>query len=111
MSTSSAVAAAPRPANVIDPKFAKWLVIINGLVPAAVLAWDAFRGQLGVNEVNYAIRTTGMGWAIGIGRLGAILAPLTAGLLVDAGWETAHLYYVFAVPFIGALLALRALRV
>lgn len=59
MSTSSA-AAAPRPANVIDPKFAKWLVIINGLVPAAVLAWDAFRGQLGVNEVNYAIRTTGM---------------------------------------------------
>ena len=57
-----------------------------------------------------AIRTTGMGWAIGIGRLGAILAPLTAGLLVDAGWATAQLYYVFAVPFVGALVASRALR-
>ena len=22
--------------------------------------WDAYRGQLGVNEVNFAIRTTGM---------------------------------------------------
>ncbi|HWU91452.1 MAG TPA: 2Fe-2S iron-sulfur cluster-binding protein [Kofleriaceae bacterium] len=44
----------------IDPKFAKWLVLINGLVPAVVLGWDAYRGQLGVNDVNYAIRTTGM---------------------------------------------------
>jgi MFS family permease len=58
-----------------------------------------------------AIRTTGMGWAIGIGRIGAILAPVTAGLLVDNGWATAHLYYAFALPFVGALLALRALRV
>jgi benzoate transport len=57
-----------------------------------------------------AIRTTGMGWAIGIGRLGAILSPVTAGLLVDGGWATAHLYYVFALPFVGALLLVRALR-
>ncbi len=57
-----------------------------------------------------AIRTTGMGWAIGIGRLGAILAPVIAGLLVDRGWATAHLYYVFALPFVGALLLVRALR-
>ena len=58
-----------------------------------------------------AIRTTGMGWALGIGRLGAILAPLTAGLLVDGGSATAQLYYAFALPFVGALLALRAMRV
>ncbi|MEQ1728576.1 MAG: MFS transporter, partial [Vicinamibacterales bacterium] len=38
-----------------------------------------------------AVRTTGMGWAIGIGRLGAILAPLLAGVLVDSGWQAAHL--------------------
>jgi ferredoxin-NADP reductase/DMSO/TMAO reductase YedYZ heme-binding membrane subunit len=44
----------------MDPKFAKWLVIINGAVPAIVLGWDAYRGQLGVNDVNYAIRSTGM---------------------------------------------------
>ncbi|MEJ7599767.1 MAG: ferric reductase-like transmembrane domain-containing protein [Kofleriaceae bacterium] len=44
----------------IDAKFAKRLVLLNGLVPALVLVWDAYRGQLGVNEVNYAIRTTGL---------------------------------------------------
>jgi benzoate transport len=56
-----------------------------------------------------AIRTTGMGWAIGIGRIGAILAPIIAGLLVDRGWGTASLYYAFAVPLVVALLCVRAL--
>jgi ferredoxin-NADP reductase/DMSO/TMAO reductase YedYZ heme-binding membrane subunit len=56
MSTSEA---AVRPAKLVDARFAKRLVWINGLVPALVLAWDALWGQLGVNDVNYAIRTTG----------------------------------------------------
>ena len=58
-----------------------------------------------------SIRATGLGWAIGIGRIGAVLAPVTAGLLVDSGWATAHLYYAFAAPFVVALLVVRALRV
>jgi MFS family permease len=57
------------------------------------------------------IRATGMGWAIGIGRLGAILAPVVAGWLVDRGWETPSLYAVFAVPPALAVLSVRALRV
>jgi ferredoxin-NADP reductase/DMSO/TMAO reductase YedYZ heme-binding membrane subunit len=51
--------AAARPGSVVDARFAKRLAWINGAVPAAVLAWDAIGGQLGVNGVNYAIRTTG----------------------------------------------------
>lgn len=58
-----------------------------------------------------AIRATGMGWAIGIGRLGAILSPVTAGLMVDRGWETVALYGAFAVPLVVALVTVRALRV
>ncbi len=38
------------------------------------------------------IRSTGMGWGIGIGRIGAILAPLITGQLVDAGWSATQLY-------------------
>ncbi len=44
----------------IDAAFAKKFVIACGLVPALVLAWDARQGQLGVNDVNFAIRTTGL---------------------------------------------------
>ncbi len=58
-----------------------------------------------------AIRATGMGWAIGIGRIGAIVAPVTAGLLVDRGWDTASLYGVFALPLALAVLTVRALRI
>ncbi len=47
-----------------------------------------------------AVRGTGMGWSIGIGRLGAIVAPTLAGLLLDAGWQPVRLYYVFAVPML-----------
>lgn len=56
MSTSEAAA---RPAKLVDARFGKRLVWLNGAVPAAVLAWDAYLGQLGVNDVNYVIRTTG----------------------------------------------------
>ncbi|MBT2333057.1 MFS transporter [Variovorax paradoxus] len=57
-----------------------------------------------------AVRTTGMGWAIGIGRIGAILAPLIAGMLLDRGWQPPHLYYAYALPLIAATAAVLALR-
>ncbi|MFT4249719.1 MAG: MFS transporter [Pseudomonas sp.] len=56
------------------------------------------------------VRTTGLGWAIGIGRLGAILSPLTVGLLVDRGWSPATLYAVCAVPLLLATAVCLSLR-
>jgi MFS family permease len=56
-----------------------------------------------------SIRTTGMGWAIGIGRIGAILAPLIAGALLDGGWAAPQLYYAYAVPLLAAAVAVLAL--
>jgi predicted MFS family arabinose efflux permease len=56
-----------------------------------------------------SIRTTGMGWAIGIGRIGAILAPLIAGGLLDGGWAAPQLYYAYAVPLLAAAVAVLAL--
>ncbi len=40
--------------------FAKFIVLLNCAVPAIILGWDAWRGQLGANPVNFAIRTTGL---------------------------------------------------
>lgn len=58
MPISETAAAARLP--VFDGKLAKWFVIAACLTPGALLAWDAFQGQLGVNDVNFAIRSTGM---------------------------------------------------
>ncbi|MCY1447613.1 MFS transporter, aromatic acid:H+ symporter (AAHS) family [compost metagenome] len=57
-----------------------------------------------------SVRTTGVGWGIGIGRIGAILSPTVAGLLLDSGWQPLHLYGVFAVVFVIAAAVLLQLR-
>jgi glycine betaine catabolism B len=41
-------------------RFTKWVVILNCILPATLLAWDALQGDLGANPVNFAIRTTGI---------------------------------------------------
>jgi hypothetical protein len=46
-----------------------------------------------------------------IGRLGAILAPILAGELVDGGLQAARLYYLYAVPMVIAILTVRGLPV
>ena len=74
MSTSSAAPAAAAPTTdgpVFDARFTRWFAWLCGLTPLAVLAWDAERGQLGVNAINYAIRTTGL---LGLVALVAALA-------------------------------------
>jgi len=43
-----------------DIQYAKLLVLVNGAVPLAILAWDAAHHQLGANPQNFAILTTGM---------------------------------------------------
>jgi methionine sulfoxide reductase heme-binding subunit len=43
-----------------DIKFARLLLIVNILVPLALLLWDAFYHHLGANPVEFATRTTGV---------------------------------------------------
>jgi sulfoxide reductase heme-binding subunit YedZ len=43
-----------------DVKFNKIIIFINSLVPLALLAWDASRGNLGANPVEFFLRTTGV---------------------------------------------------
>ncbi|MDR7081906.1 benzoate transport [Arthrobacter ginsengisoli] len=39
-----------------------------------------------------SVRSTGVGWGIGIGRIGAIIAPLITGALLDVSWSAVQLY-------------------
>jgi len=49
------------------------------------------------------VRSTGTGWAIGIGRLGAVLGPYLAGLLIEAGWERSLYYLALSLPLLLAM--------
>ena len=82
---------------------ALWTALLLGIIANAAMA-----GLYAVGPPLYptAVRTTGMGWAIGIGRFGAILAPLASGALLDRGWSAAQLYFFFSAPFVVAALAM-----
>src|SRR5512132_3719747 len=43
-----------------DTRFAKLLLLINGLVPLGLLLWDVWRKQVGANPLEYATHTTGV---------------------------------------------------
>ena len=62
MSTSSATVprAVAKSPPTFDASFARWFAGLCGVVPLALLGWDALHDNLGVNGINYAIRTTGL---------------------------------------------------
>ncbi|MEY4384405.1 MAG: hypothetical protein RI995_1947 [Bacteroidota bacterium] len=44
------------------------------------------------------IRSTGVGWAIGMGRVGGIIGPIIGGLLIAIGLNMTESFLVFAAP-------------
>jgi len=54
------------------------------------------------------VRSTGIGWAIGLGRFGAVVGPAVAGYLIAAGLDMSANYFIFAVPMaVGGFIAYR----
>jgi benzoate transport len=74
-------------------------MLINGCIAGMYTIAPALYGA--------SVRSTGVGWAIGIGRAGAIVAPLIAGALLDAHWTASMLYMGvgFVVLLAGAAVA------
>jgi AAHS family 4-hydroxybenzoate transporter-like MFS transporter len=62
-------------------------------------------GQHGINAVSgaiypAAIRATGAGWALGIGRAGQVVGPLGGGLLLGLGWQPQDIFLAASGPAI-----------
>lgn len=55
------------------------------------------------------MRSTGVAWALGIGRVGGILGPILVGFAVSAGWSTAQLFVALAAPMLVAAVTVLAL--
>ena len=72
-------------------------------------------GQTGINALSGTIyptymRSTGSGWALGMGRIGSIIGPLIGGELLGLGVPTARLFQFAAAPALCAAGALFLLR-
>ncbi|WP_066967584.1 MFS transporter [Rhizorhabdus dicambivorans] len=52
------------------------------------------------------IRSTGVGWAHGIGRIGSIIGPVVGGALIGMGAETQTILLIAAVPMLACVAGL-----
>jgi AAHS family 4-hydroxybenzoate transporter-like MFS transporter len=91
-----------------------------GAVPAvasltAFLAGFCLFGSLGgliaLGAAVYptAMRSTGLGWLSGTGRVGALVGAQLGGVLLATGMEQSQLFYIFAIPLLVAVGALAIL--
>jgi benzoate transport len=56
------------------------------------------------------LRTTGIGWTIGVGRIGAIIGPYLGGVMIALQWSTATNFVFFALPLLVAGFAAYSIR-
>lgn len=85
------------------------------LLLAFALGFFTVGGMIGLYSVAAGLypttlRNTGLGWGIGIGRLGAILGPYVAGVLMGIGWEQADYFLLLALPLVFAMISTHALK-
>ncbi len=81
------------------------LILLIGIVQQG-----AFTGLYSAAAKVYPteVRSTGIGWGIGLGRFGAVVGPVVAGYLIAAGFEMADNFLFFAVPMaFGGIIAYR----
>lgn len=86
------------------------LLLVFGMIGFGVQG--GFTGLYSVAARLYPteIRTTGVGWSIGLGRTGAIVGPAVGGLLIGAGLSMSEIFIAFAVPLVLAAIATAFIR-
>jgi hypothetical protein len=48
------------------------------------------------------MRSTGIGWALGVGRIGAVLGAVVGGFLVGAHMAMPIIFAIYAIPLVVA---------
>jgi len=80
--------------------FAAGFCIVGGQIAANALAASFY---------PTSVRATGVGWALGMGRVGSIIGPLVGGALLAEKWSAAAVFMAAAAAALCASLAALAL--
>jgi AAHS family 4-hydroxybenzoate transporter-like MFS transporter len=82
------------------------------LVTSAIFAagFCVVGGQIAANALAAgfyptSVRATGVGWALGIGRVGSIVGPLVGGVLLSLKWTAGEVFVAAALAALCAALA------
>ncbi len=82
------------------------MILANAFVMGMAI-YGGFNSFYGLAALLYpaAVRSTGIGWAMGAGRFGAVVGPTLGGVLIGAGASLSTVMMIFAVPLVIAAIA------
>ena len=91
------------------------LGLISLMLVAAIMGFFLIGAMIGLYTIAPSVypanvRVSGVGLAIGIGRLGAIVAPLAGGFILNSGYSIDEIFVIFSIPLILAALAVYKIK-
>jgi AAHS family 4-hydroxybenzoate transporter-like MFS transporter len=85
------------------------LMLVVFLAGFCVIGAQFAINAVAANAYPTAIRSTGVGWALGIGRIGSIVGPVVGGFLIAAQIGVRELFWISAIPALIAAAAILTL--
>ena len=91
-------------ASMIFENFAL-MMIVTFILGISVQGAQAGLNVLSAMYYPTVIRSTGVGWALGVGRIGSIIGPIIGGVMLSMQWTPQQIFMAGAVPAICAAVA------
>ena len=79
------------------------IVFVTGF---AVVGGQPAINAMAANYYPTALRTTGVGYSLGVGRIGSVIGPVVGGQLIGLNWGQENLFHLVAVPSVVIVLIL-----
>jgi AAHS family 4-hydroxybenzoate transporter-like MFS transporter len=74
------------------------LILMTVVAGGALVGIQAGLNALAAEIYPTAVRATGAGWALGVGRCGSIVGPLAGGLMLAVHWDATQIFRVGVIP-------------
>lgn len=86
------------------------LVLAVFVAGACVVGAQPTLNTLAATYYPTYLRSTGLGWSLGIGRGGSIVGPVLAGQFIAMKWSTNDIFLALAVPTLVSVVVVLLLR-
>jgi len=85
------------------------LMSVVGIAGFCTVGGQTAANALAAESYPTAVRATGVGWALGIGRIGSIIGPVISGMALSLHLSLRDIFLCAGVPALGAALAIMVL--
>jgi MFS transporter, AAHS family, 4-hydroxybenzoate transporter len=82
------------------------MMTVTFVLGLAVQGAQAGLNALAANFYPTTVRSTGVGWALGVGRVGSIVGPAIGGMLLTMGWTPQRIFLAGMAPALCASIAI-----